>query len=153
MEDMVSHDKILVEELRPKLEEEQHNRNGKISKPGLKRVLKRKEVQDKLHKLKLDRNVILALFRLLDAEGRGKVLIDEVLYGMLHIKGSPADLHLAMVLFQSKRTLGRVDNLYKILEEATNVDPEDFEQNKQPASRPRSRLTTGPLNMGREIST
>merc|ERR1711884_786081 len=113
--------KAVVDQLRSMLEEEDRYHRGKISSGVLFRVLASKEGEAMLHKLKLDIKVIQALFKLLDADRRGKVNIDEVCFAILHTKDSLATVQMAMVLFQSKRTLARVDRLYHILEEACSV--------------------------------
>mmetsp|Transcript_22520 Transcript_22520/g.43837 ORF Transcript_22520/g.43837 Transcript_22520/m.43837 type:complete len:168 (-) Transcript_22520:303-806(-) len=72
--------------------------------------------------------VAKALFRLLDVEDARAVAVDEYIYGLLHLKGNAATIHMATLMYQSKRLLFKVQRISNLVEDRVmpmlmGVDP------------------------------
>merc|ERR1712037_474275 len=61
--------------------------------------------------------VAKALFRLLDVEDARAVEVDEYIYGLLHLKGNAATIHMATLMYQSKRLLFKVQRISALVED------------------------------------
>merc|ERR1712008_304072 len=70
-----------------------------------------------LKSLGLQLPVAKALFRLLDVEDTRAVDVDEYIYGLLRLKGNAANIHMATLMYQSKRVLFKLQRIATLVEE------------------------------------
>jgi len=103
-------DSAVIEELRQILSKENSRQDGKISFNRLKRILEDKGLVH-LNKVGLDLAVAVDVFKMLDAEGVGTVLVDELACSLLQLKAIPESVHVATVMCENKRLLTRINKL------------------------------------------
>lgn len=109
-------DKLQLKNLRSLLTQETVEDDGKIKRQQLMRVLKGSGASI-LKQLGLELWVAQALFRLLDAEDEGAVVIDEYVYGLLNLKGNAQNIHMSSLEHQSKRIVTKVQGMANLLEQ------------------------------------
>jgi len=111
MTDREQKDRELVHGLKQLLQSTDSRRSGRVSKDAVMQVLSKEENKKVLRDLGMDLDNVNALFKLLDVGQRNRIGIDEFCYGMLNMS---ADSHFArdsMLMFQSKRTMDKLDVL------------------------------------------
>jgi len=113
--------KLIDGRLKPLFEAADRTKIGRISRAEMIRVLGKKDAAIALGDLGLDIMSMKALFKLVDAEERGSVSIDDFCTAMVHLKGNGPSVHIAMLLFQSRRLLVRLDKIGKCTESRLHV--------------------------------
>jgi len=108
-------DRELADGLKQLVQSADRQKTGRVSRDAVMRVLSKKENNKILKELGLELDMVKSLFALLDIEERNRVGIDELCYGMMNMS---ADSHFArnsMLMFQSKRTLDKLDFIARIV--------------------------------------
>jgi hypothetical protein len=108
--------RVIECQLKPLFEQADRNHDGRLSRDVMLSVFKKKDGAKALNDLKLDIASMKALFKLVDAEDRDSVSIDDFCAGIVHLKGNTSSVHMAMLLFQSRRLLVRLDKLGRTTE-------------------------------------
>mmetsp|Transcript_136988 Transcript_136988/g.273229 ORF Transcript_136988/g.273229 Transcript_136988/m.273229 type:complete len:647 (+) Transcript_136988:121-2061(+) len=108
--------RLIEDRLKPLFEQADRNHDGRLSRDVMLSVFKKKDGAKALNDLKLDIASMKALFKLVDAEDRDSVSIDDFCAGIVHLKGNTSSVHMAMLLFQSRRLLVRLDKLGRTTE-------------------------------------
>lgn len=109
-------DKVHLRELRSMILQEPLESDGKIRRQNLMKILKDDRGASILKQLGLELWVASALYRLLDAEDEGAVCVDEFVYGLLNLKGSAQNIHMASLEHQSKRIITKVQQMRDVME-------------------------------------
>jgi hypothetical protein len=108
-------DQAVVKELRDILMDAHTWQDGKISQAGFSKVLHGAGA-DCLATLGLEVPTAKGLFCMLDADNNGRVRIEELACSIMQLKSNPAGLHVATVMYESKKILMRVDALSQQLQ-------------------------------------
>jgi len=108
-------DQAVAEELRDILMDSQTKHDGKISGAGLSKVLQGAGAKC-LASLGLEVSVVKGLFSMLEADGHGRVRIDELACSIMQLKADPAGLHVATVMYESKKILMSVKALSQLMQ-------------------------------------
>jgi len=109
-------EKSQLRQLRQMLQDQPVNKDGKIEQRELMHVLTG-DGASLLKALGLQLQVAKALFRLLDVEDAKAIEIDEYIYGLLHLKGNAATIHMATLMYQSKRQLFKLQRISALVED------------------------------------
>lgn len=108
-------DRELVHELKELMQAKDHRKTGRVSREAVMAVVTNKENKKFLKELGVEVDNVKSLFKLLDVEERNRVSVDEFCYGMLNMS---SDVHFArnsMLMFQSKRTLDKLDLVAQVV--------------------------------------
>lgn len=121
-------EKAYLRELRTMIGHQHLNAQGQIEQKHLMAVLTG-EGANLLKSLGLQLSMAKALFRLLDVEDSRSVGVDEYVCGLLHLKGNATTIHMASLMYLSKRTLFKVQRLSALVEDRvvpllSRTDPE-----------------------------
>mmetsp|Transcript_15283 Transcript_15283/g.29555 ORF Transcript_15283/g.29555 Transcript_15283/m.29555 type:complete len:647 (+) Transcript_15283:58-1998(+) len=109
----IQEERLIEEQLKSLLEAADRNKDGRISRKVMLRVLDKKDGAKVLRQLKLDVTTMRALFKLADAEECDSVHIEDLCAAVQHLKAGGSNVQQAMLLFQSRRLLSRIDKLGK----------------------------------------
>merc|ERR1712129_65007 len=103
-------DKELIEEMQELLRSADKCKKGRLSREVILKVLHKPENNKLVRELGLELEVVKGLYKLLDVEERNRVGIDDFCQGLLHLTGSVNNVHMAMLMLQSKRTLVKLNH-------------------------------------------
>jgi len=112
---------LVENQLKPLLKEVDKDCDGRITCGMMMRALQRKRAAKVVVDLQLDMASLKALFRLVDAEEQGSVSIEDFCNAVTHLKGNGENVHIAMLLFQSRRLLAKLDRVGKTTESRLHV--------------------------------
>jgi len=107
-------DKDLIEKLKTLLIAADKYQHGTLSREAIVKVIHNDE--DNRHILRglnLEEDVTKTVYKLLDVQERNRVSIEEFCQSLLHFTSSVHNVHIAMLMLQSRRTLVKIDRFEK----------------------------------------
>lgn len=117
IQEEISREESVVRQLKMLFKKHDVNRSGNISKDELEYLLSQKETHAYLNLLGLDVSETRGLFQLLDIDDDQEVSIDELVHGIMRLKGSAKGLDLATVMFENKKIHVRMDGFMRFVED------------------------------------
>lgn len=107
---------------------QESSEDGYIRFKRLLKVLSNESCSRALRDLCLDRSAAISTFRLLDADNKRLLEVDQFIYGLMQVKGNPGNVHIASMMYQGKRVLQVLSDLTDMIEErviplAAGMDP------------------------------
>jgi len=109
-------EKFQLRQLRMMLKSQPLNEEGLIQRKHLLAVLTG-EGAGLLKGFGLQLPVAKALFRMLDVEDSRAVEVDEYINGLVHLKGNATTIHMASLMYQSKRMLFKMQRISALVED------------------------------------
>uniref|UniRef100_A0A7S0BE35 Ion transport domain-containing protein n=1 Tax=Pyrodinium bahamense TaxID=73915 RepID=A0A7S0BE35_9DINO len=126
----MSHDKDVFRQLRRALLEANIDISGTISRNEFESKMQDPVFLTQLAVAGLNASEVLGLLPLLDIQDRGEVDVEELVYGLMHLKGNGKTVDLALMMYVNRRILAKVlmlerhvtENLAILIEERVDED-------------------------------
>jgi len=117
IQEEINREESAVSALRQLVKDHDADNSGNISKDELERLLMRKETHAYLVLLGLDISEARGLFQLLDIDDDHEVSIEELVHGLMRLKGGAKGLDLATFMFENKKTNLRLEAFMQFVED------------------------------------
>jgi len=117
IQEEISQQQSVIDELRRLLKGCDEDQSGTITDQELETLLNKKEITAYLHHLGIDISEAKGLFQLLDLDDVKAVDIDELVSGIMRMKGGATGLDLATVMFENKKVYMRLNAFMHFVED------------------------------------
>jgi len=117
IQEEISREESAVSALRKLVKDHDADNSGNISRDELEKLLMSKETHAHLVLLGLDISEARGLFQLLDIDDDHEVSIDELVHGLIRLKGGAKGLDLATFMFENKKTHLRLEAFMQFVED------------------------------------